>query len=176
MLVEYELTLEDAAAIQRYGQQRRAEPPIRAWVWAALWVWFAAWFPLKAYDLYQEGHALLAAGHVLAVAGVLATSAVLLHRAGSPQVLARKMYAQDPGLFRKTTVVLGPEGLAYDAPPRREVRPWRAFTSIERTADHAFFFTAPARAYFVPRHAFPDEHAFAVFVETARRYFTHGQL
>jgi hypothetical protein len=107
------------------------------------------------------------------VAGVIATAAVLLNMSDSPEALARKMHKQDPGLFRKTTVVFGPEGFVYDAPPRRGVRTWRAFTSIERTADHAFFFTAPARAYFVPRHAFPDEHAIAVFVETARHY--HGQ-
>ena len=68
-------------------------------------------------------------------------------------------------------LAIGPDWFGYANRFAETAQRWTNFDKIAVTNDHTFFFTTPANAFVLPRHAFADREAYFEFAEEARRYF-----
>jgi YcxB-like protein len=183
MEVEYELTPENLAAFQRYHQKHPLVPPTgrlaRLFVWIAFALGAVGFFTLRRMIFLPELDVLMGLvpgvvlGVLLALVGLTlyarwiqsnATRKALQEGRNAEKTLGWRRLSIDPHALRTTT--------AFSACNYF----WEGIDAVVASDDYVFLYVATRVAHVVPRRAFPDDRAFADFVEAARRYHRMGGI
>jgi YcxB-like protein len=195
MQVEYDLTLEDIKAFQRYHAKHPLTPRKRgAWgglafglaggavvVLAVLGYHFLRTsllyppYSLLSIALYQLLNMApgVAVGAILALIGFSLFVRLLT-------VNATRKHLQEG---RNAEKALGWRRLSIDPHAIRSTSAfssnanfWEGIDAVVATGDYVFLYITTRAAHVVPRRAFPDDRAFDQFVEAARRYHQISRL
>jgi hypothetical protein len=90
-------------------------------------------------------------------------------------VMKRIVESDKRKLYCPRRLILTPESLQFASEYANATYNWVGIDNIAVTKAHIFIYVSSAQAQIVPRRAFPDEHQFREFAETAMRYMNSGK-
>ncbi|SRR6266851_5896239 len=177
--VEYGITVEDLADLQRYsnsqlsiqkGQNRsNAMSWVTVFVFAGIVLWsvLSDAFQVNGHSSFKTG---LLAGFLSALILLMVLFLVRIRYLNSAEAAARTAFELDPGRYGHVSMMISPNELRTSTPTSQTTTQWHGIMKIEEGQHCAFFFTSLTQVHFVPRRAFQDDECYRNFVETARRY------
>ena len=175
MEVEYQLSVADVAAFQRFhrkhGPKAQPNPLVRvvqkglAWVIAAL-AGLAYWFFFQPKGDWLSG---CCAGMFV---GIAITFVYFLLQVNAAVRNALRLYEREESrwLLTRRRLKITADGFEITNDYQHVRSNWYVVWLIESTDEHAFFYWCTNQAYIIPRRAFGDSRHFEDFIDLACRY------
>jgi YcxB-like protein len=172
MKVQYNLTVEDFAALQRFGESQQPSSGFRSRLWACIAIGVIACCVVAMAN--SDGMAIQ--WDSLGIYVVLSFWAVLVYLVvatwWSKRTFPRTAYAaaNQRQMTENLLLELLPEGLKHSTHFSTNTLSWSVVKRIDETAEHLFFLLDDNSGFVIPRRAFAAETDYKSFAETARRY------
>ena len=91
-------------------------------------------------------------------------------------VMKRTAESDKRKLYCPRRLILTPESLQFASEFANATYNWVGIDNIAVTKAHIFIYLSSTQGQIVPRRAFPDEHEFQEFAETATRYMNSAKV
>ena len=172
MQIDYDLTVEDAAAFSVYNFRTSSRIKLRLRLSQAAGILATLVFAIVWPDWSSIERL------------IFAILLLLLFVFGYPQYYrwairrnASKTYAasRSKGVLGKHTIVIEPSGVTEKGSVSESKSAWSGVEKIEEDSQYVYIFTSPLQAHVIPKRAFRTREESQTFLETAKAFFSQSR-